>query len=261
VTTDELLALKQWIDFNRSHLKRPPFSEALNVIDNALADKKITAEELADIKFVCKSIVQTFEETDTTLKVQTLHGVVSGIASDKIINSEEWTYLIEWLKINKNLKGIWPFDEIKLLVAKHKSHKTISNDEMAIIVHFLNDFTGMNNNKALTHPLNEPLIPMTEINAEVPDIKIEGKTFCLTGESQKYKRSEIGDMITKKGGIFKNSVTKAVDYLIVCAEGSQHWKFSCYGRKVEEAMKLKKQNHHISIIGESDLLNKITSLP
>lgn len=252
IKKEEVAALRNWLETNRKTVSRPPFSEVVNVIENSLADDKITEEELHDIRYVCKNVISTFGQADD-IKIQNLHGIASGIASDGLINSDEWSYLDNWIDNNPALKGTWPFDEIQALTKKHKKFEKISPSEMEIIVHYLNDFSGLNQNKTLTHPLNEPSMSITEICAECKDIQLKGKTFCITGESIKYSRAQIKDILSEHDGFFKSNISKSVDYLIVCSDGSPYWKFSCYGRKVEAAIALKKSGSEIEVINEVDL--------
>ncbi|GMA55471.1 hypothetical protein GCM10025857_68280 [Alicyclobacillus contaminans] len=47
-------------------------------------------------------------------------------------------------------------------------------------------------------------------------------------------------------------MTVDTDYLVVGDQGNPCWAFSCYGRKVEKAVKLRKQGRRILIIHEVD---------
>ena len=88
-------------------------------------------------------------------------------------------------------------------------------------------------------------------------IEIEGKIFCFTGSSEKASRKEIAANIQKHGGVFTPSVTQKTDYLIVGNEGNPCWAFSCYGRKVEKAVGLRKKGINIQIVNEDDFWNAL----
>jgi hypothetical protein len=64
----------------------------------------------------------------------------------------------------------------------------------------------------------------------------------------------------KLGGIPLDSVTEDTDYLIVGDNGNLAWAFSCYGRKVERAVELRKKGHRIAIIHEFDFCDVIDEL-
>ncbi|MDD3364133.1 MAG: BRCT domain-containing protein [Syntrophomonas sp.] len=84
-----------------------------------------------------------------------------------------------------------------------------------------------------------------------------GNLFCFTGVSSKAKRSDIKAIVESKGGIFKNTVVKDTTYLIVGNGGNPCWVFSCYCRKVEQAVNLRKAGHGILIVHEKDFWDEI----
>lgn len=90
------------------------------------------------------------------------------------------------------------------------------------------------------------------ICAICPEISFEGKTFCFTGTSTRCRRDDIARMIRKRGGIYNDRVTDTTDFLIVGGDGNPCWAFSCYGRKVEKAMTMRKEGHKIVIVHEND---------
>ena len=50
----------------------------------------------------------------------------------------------------------------------------------------------------------------------------------------------------------KSIVTKKTDYLVVGNAGNPCWAYACYGRKIEEAMQLRKEGAKIVIVNETD---------
>lgn len=73
---------------------------------------------------------------------------------------------------------------------------------------------------------------------EVKDNPIKGKNFLATGKLQKYKRTEIKDIILEKGGNYLSAVSKNLDFLIAGEKA---------GSKLEKA-----QNLGIRILSEDD---------
>ena len=65
-------------------------------------------------------------------------------------------------------------------------------------------------------------------------------------------RSKMQKTISSLGGIPVNTISRNTDYLIVGDHGNQAWAFSCYGRKVEKAIELRKGGHTIILIHEFD---------
>jgi hypothetical protein len=67
-------------------------------------------------------------------------------------------------------------------------------------------------------------------------------------------------MIARAGGIFSNRLTKKVDYLVVGAEGNPCWAYACYGRKVEQATKYRKQGYKVLIVHEYDFWDALEDI-
>lgn len=95
-------------------------------------------------------------------------------------------------------------------------------------------------------------ISVTGICAICPEITISEKVFCFTGTSSKTTRTEIKIIIEAAGGTFRNSVSKRTDYLVVGNDGNPCWAFACYGRKIEDAVNLRREGHGILIVHEND---------
>ena len=55
------------------------------------------------------------------------------------------------------------------------------------------------------------------------------------------------------GGFVVNTVSSKLNYLIVCDEKNSCWAFTCYGKKIEQAMKQRKQGSNLVIVHEFDL--------
>jgi hypothetical protein len=54
------------------------------------------------------------------------------------------------------------------------------------------------------------------------------------------------------GGTVAPNLTKKVSYLVIGADGNPCWSYSCYGRKVEQAVQLRKEGSKILIVHEND---------
>ncbi len=72
---------------------------------------------------------------------------------------------------------------------------------------------------------------------------LSGKTFLFTGSLENFSRTDASDMVKKKGGIVKSSVSKNLDYLVVGKNP---------GSKLDKAKKL-----DINIISEEEFLDII----
>ena len=69
-----------------------------------------------------------------------------------------------------------------------------------------------------------------------PTIVFEDRGFAFSGESRKCIRRELEGHVLHRGGRFLKSITKDIDFLVVCDEGNELWAFACYGRKVRAGL-------------------------
>ncbi|MGN7988618.1 BRCT domain-containing protein [Pedobacter sp. 22226] len=93
-----------------------------------------------------------------------------------------------------------------------------------------------------------------------PDVTFDGKTFCITGILQRTSREGLKKKILNQGGIPTDGITLKTDYLIIGDNGNPAWAFSCYGRKVEKAINMRKDGHTIMLIHEFDFADVIDEL-
>ena len=77
-------------------------------------------------------------------------------------------------------------------------------------------------------------------------------TFCFTGVSVKYSRNDFLALVAKLGGRGVTSMSPKVNYLVIAAEGNPCWAYSCYGRKVEKAVQLRKSGIRVVVVHEND---------
>ena len=98
------------------------------------------------------------------------------------------------------------------------------------------------------------------ICAACQEIEFKDNLFCFTGQSLKAKRKDIADLVVSLGGKFNNNLTNKTRYLIVGNDGNPCWAFSCYGRKVEEAIERRKNGQHLTIVNEVDFWDAVEDL-
>lgn len=86
------------------------------------------------------------------------------------------------------------------------------------------------------------LSPADQKAVEIPaELYTEGVTpektgvFVLTGDFARCEREEAEEKIKEAGGTVKSSVTKAVQYVVVGAKGSDRWSKGSYGAKIAKA--------------------------
>ena len=85
-----------------------------------------------------------------------------------------------------------------------------------------------------------------------PDRVFADRTYCFTGASARATRVDIFRRVKDLGGSVAQSVTAQVNFLIISAERSPVWAYSCFGRKVEQAMNLPSEGHSLALVHEHD---------
>lgn len=256
--SDELI---HWCELHAHLRDRHPFSELLPKIDAALEDGVIDEDERADILWLCNNILDSEKYYDlTTSSIQFLHGLIHGVMADGILTDAEIHSLSDWLETNDFLRGTYPFDELDSLIHAALADGKISEDERAMLTAFfgsLIDFKDSRNLVEADFAALRAKYSMDGICAMCPEISFHGKTFCFTGQSYHGPRAELVDTVEQLGGIYRTGVTKKTDYLVVGNAGNPCWAYSCYGRKIEEAVRLRKDGAKVQIVNETDFWDAV----
>lgn len=264
VSDAESNEVKNWYSLYEHLINVYPFIEILPTLRMAFEDDTLDLEEVKGVLWLCKRFLDVKHEKlyfdYITSQIQQLEGMLHGIISDGEISDTEIENLKEWLEDNDYLGGVYPFDEVYSLLLAAREDGTVSNDERnmlkAFFATFVDTHTSYNIHDNDVADLQKRY-SVGGICAVCPVIEFEGKTFCFTGVSKKATRNEIAEIICAQGGKYNDRVTNATDYLVVGADGNPCWAFSCYGRKVEKAVDLRKNGHNIVIVHEYDFWDEV----
>lgn len=253
VNRHEVRGLDDWMKRNRCFETRHPFSEVFGVLESALADELLTDEETDDILWLCEKFIEEngFYKA-ITADIQRLHGILAGVAADGRILSEELIGLRCWLEQHDHLKRCWPYDEIESLISDVLKDGRIDVNEHETLLRFFAEFTPSGDHRSVDIPENWGKSTIQGICAVCPEIEFRANVFCFTGSSTRKTRLEIATLIEAAQGRFSKNVTQTVNYLVIGAAGNPCWAFSCYGRKVEQAVQLRKSGHPIVLVHEFD---------
>lgn len=256
--------LKNWYSLHDYLLNVFPFREILPSIRLALQDDVLDIEEVEGVLWLCHKFLDAHQEDlyfdYMTSQIQRLEGMLHGIVSDGIISDIELTNLNNWLNDNDYLAGSYPFDEVYSLLLAAKDDGKFSDDERNMLKAFFATFVDTTESFNIHSEDVAELQKQYSIGgicAVCPEIIIQGKTFCFTGVSKKATRNEIASIIENAGGIYYDRVTADTNYLIVGAGGNPCWAYSCYGRKVEKAMDIRKKGGNIVIVHEYDFWDEL----
>ena len=249
----ELGRVEEWIHRNSEFEHRHPFNEVIPVLRQALADHELNEEESKNVIWLCRQLSDDSAYYDAiTSDIQRLHGIVAGITADGKITSDELLGLRDWIDRNQHLKASWPYDDIDSLITGVLQDGTIDESEHKTLLAFLGEFTRTTGHRAVDIPENWEALSIKGVCAVCPEIAFPERCFCFTGSSSRMRRELCAEMVQTAGGVFLKGVSKRVHYLVIGAAGNPCWAYACYGRKVEQAVSLRREGHPIQLVHEND---------
>lgn len=264
ISDDEINELSNWCVSHYNLINKHPFNELIPLIDSVYKDGIVTEEEKNDIVWLCNNFVSDSDYYDlVTSSLQFLSGLIHGIMADGEISDQEIYTLKSWIRSNDFLTGCYPFDEIESLLLTILEDGKVTDDERNILKAFFSNFIDLKSSYNLSSPEMEALrnqYSVAGICAVCQEIDFENNVFCFTGQSDRAKRNEIVSIIESLGGVFGPNVTKKTRYLVVGNSGNPCWAFSCYGRKIEEAIERRKAGQNLTIVNEVDFWDIVDDL-
>ena len=234
------------------------------MIQTAYQDGILEESEANDIVWLCNNFVSDSDYYNlVTSGLQFLGGLIHGILADGVITDSEIHTLRSWITSNNYLAGCYPFDEIESLLLTILMDGKITEDERNMLTAFLSNFIDLKYSYNLTSADMEALKSKYSIGgicSVCQSIDFKNNLFCFTGQSTRATRNEIATIICHEGGNFKNNLTNSTRYLIVGNDGNPCWAYSCYGRKIEDAINRRKAGQRLTIVNEIDFWDIIDDL-
>jgi hypothetical protein len=259
INQKEIDELDKWCDKHEFLAKKNPFNDLITNVQVIISDNIITEEEVEDMKWLCNKFEDGFDFYDKfTSDLQRLQGICHGILADGVVKDDEVIALNDWLNAHNHLSTYYPYDEITSLITEVLEDGIVDKEEKKLLKKYFNEFVNLNDAE-LQEQINNDVkdVRIGGICAIAPEIKFIDNQFCFTGTSERSSRSEIAKTIEEYGGKYVNSVSKKTNYLIVGDDGNPCWAYACYGRKVEKAIKLRKEGEQIIIVHENDFWDEI----
>ncbi len=254
VTSGEIAMLRIWLSDHEDVADRHPFNELVGALAAAVEDGVLNSEERADLTWLCERLRSTEFFNMVTADLQRLHALVGGIASDGTITVDEMRGLSDWLTEHEHLKTCWPYDEIEALTTRVLGDGHIDPSEHKLLMDFFTEFLAVLDERTIVRPIvvEEAGKPIAALCAMTPTITFPGSTFCFTGASSKYKRTDFERLVRELGGEPLTGVSAKLQYLVIGAEGNPCWAYACYGRKVEKAVELRRKGVKVVLVHEND---------
>lgn len=254
VRLQEVEALIKWVEQYPEAVNVPNFEPLYQVLLKATEDPEFLLARHQEVQAHLTTFKNSKYFKEYTSDVQRLHGVLAGLACDSDYSDDEVLALNAWLENHSYLKDDPIYKDLLIALNHVRVLNRVSSDTKEVLRLTLSKYIQLNN-------FGLPQIAVTSSQKNKnPDfyhgnVEILGKVICLTGASHRYTKAEWKDLIESNGGLFKDDLTKTVDYLVICNKGNSSWAHMSYGRKFEQALKWQKDGANIRILTEDDFSN------
>lgn len=252
INPSEITFFNRWLVEHQELKDLHPYNELIPRVQEAIEDGVFSAEERDDVRWLCDRLCSTEYYDKTTAELQRLHGILGGVIADGVVTEEELRGLSQWMNEHEHLRTCWPYDEVGSLITTVMADKKIDEREQKILMNFFSEFVHVLDEKTIVSPSISVETTLVGLCAVCPEIDFKGQRFCFTGSSTRHTRAELTSLVTSLGGEVAGFPSSKVSYLIIGAEGNPCWAYACYGRKVEMAVKLRKEGARILIVHEND---------
>jgi len=111
----------------------------------------------------------TAKITNQSRAIQVLQGYLKGIASDQLINKQEFISLQQWIENHKDLSDLYPFADLYQIVKNSLKDGEIDPGEMQELLDFCNEF------EALNGPIDKLTAEMRTLHGFVHGLIVDGK--------------------------------------------------------------------------------------
>jgi NAD-dependent DNA ligase len=178
--------------------------------------------------------------------IDELLGICKGMIVDGLLTQGETDCLVQWVQHHCSLIHTWPVNVLAARIERMLTDKVIDEEERQELFALLSQLVGgqgledLGGIPATRLPLSDP----------PPTIEFSGRTFCFTGKFHFGTRSACAQAVIAKGGFVHDRIAGHISFLVLGILGSRDWIHSSYGRKIEEAVKLRDEGSRIAIVAE-----------
>ena len=179
-----------------------------------------------------------------------LIGICRGVLADGSINVSEMAFLRDWVDRHQEFAHEYIFNALFHRIADALTDGVTSADEERDLLALLQGVVG---GEADGEQSVASLTSTLPLDDPPPSINFNDHVFIVTGTFDFGPRSAVIEAIETRGGTVRDALSSRTDYLVVGMLGSRDWIHSSYGRKIEQALKLREEGATLVIIGEAHL--------
>ncbi len=177
-----------------------------------------------------------------------LIGICRGVLADGSINVSEVAFLKDWVERHQEFAHAYIFNVLFHRIADALTDGVMSSDEERDLLALLQGVVG---GEADGEQSAASLTSTLPLDDPPPSINFNDHVFVVTGTFEFGPRSAVVEAIEARGGTVRDVLSSRTDYLVVGMLGSRDWIHSSYGRKIEQALKLREEGASLVIIGEA----------
>jgi hypothetical protein len=225
---------------------------------------KITLLEVIPMLRIFRARVDAEPPAHFTLRQQRdraadeLVGLCRGVLADGAVSSQEARFLLDWCERNAHLGSEYPFNYLYRALHGALTDGVLDPEEEADLLGTLVALIGGETHVQARDQVIASLSTTLPLCQPAPPVEFSGSAFVVTGTFAYGPRASVTEAILARGGDVKPTVTKKVDYLVIGEIGSQAWKHSSWGRKIEAAVALRDQGARLRIVSEPHWVAHLT---
>ncbi|NWA46303.1 NAD-dependent DNA ligase [Pseudomonas reactans] len=179
--------------------------------------------------------------------VDALIGITAGLTADGKINQLEAEFLKSWIETHLVHLEDPVVNILYQRLADMLSDGVLDEDESVELLEILHQFAGL----PVGAPQRTANVSSLPLNDPIPELDWLDRVFLFTGVMAYGPRKDCESLVTKRGGVIGNSVSKKVHFLVVGSIGNEQWLHSSYGTKIKKAVELRNSGVPIAIISET----------
>ena len=240
INGDEVRWLNHWLRHAASNLNRDgDYLDLVDAVEDILCDGLVTQDEKDDLLNMVNDILRYRDRGIANEKqaTQRLLGLMNGIAADRRLNTDEVLTLRAWLDTVEGWTDIQSFNTLRQAVKTALSDGEFNPDNPALL-------------NAIRRIVGEDIGHAMQLFDDDQPIAFERRGFCFSGTFNNRTRRQCIELIVARGGVSHKNVTRQTDYLVVGGISSRDWVYSSFGRKLEKALRYRKE-HGLLIISQN----------
>lgn len=168
--------------------------------------------------------------------------------SDGAISAQEAQFLKDWIDRNAMHAGVFPFDIVYRQLHDALADGVLDDDEERDLLSTLINLVGGEHRSG--QPGAPSLASALPLCQPVPTIQFPGSVFVVTGTFAYGSRRQVVDALEARQASAASNVSKKTNFLVIGEIGSQAWRHSSYGRKIEAAVSLREAGVPLRIVSE-----------